>query len=175
MIRHVLLPTRRFFSSYSIGDTLNLDADVRRLVDESVLCWLATSSELGQPSVSPKEVFTVFDNDSIIIANIASPNSARNVRENPMVCVSFVNVFTQRGYQIKGAAQYLRNGDDGFPEIEQVLLGITQGEYPFKAAFRVMAEEVSEILAPRYRLYPETTEQEQVDSAMISYGVRSRD
>jgi len=154
---------------------MTLDDNVQRLVDESVLCWLATSSSAGQPSVSPKEVFAVFKEDSIIIANVASPNSVRNIKENPRACVSFVNVFTQRGYQILGTALYLRKGDDGFTEIEQVLLGITQGKFPFKSAFRVMAQEVKEILAPRYRLYPETTEQDQIASAMIRYGVRPLD
>lgn len=154
---------------------MTLDVHVLRLADESVLCWLATSSVSGQPSVSPKEVYSVYNNDSIIIANIASPNSARNIRENPNACVSFVNIFTQKGYQIKGAARCLGNGDDGYAEIEGVLLGITQGKFPFKTAFRVMAEEVHEILAPRYRLYPETTEQDQISNAMDAYGVHSRD
>lgn len=153
---------------------MKLDANVCRVVDESVLCWLATSSADGQPSVSPKEVFAVFKNDSIIIANIASPNSARNSIENPKACVSFVNVFTQRGYQIKGAVHYLRKSNDEFAEVERVLLEITQGKYPFKSAFRVIAEEVSEILAPRYRLFPETTEQDQIESAMIRYGVQPK-
>jgi len=154
---------------------MTLDPNVIRLIDESVLCWLATSSLSGEPSVSPKEVFAAFDNNSIIIANIASPNSARNIRENPKGCVSFVNVFSQKGYQIKGAAQYLSKDDDEFIQIEQVLLEITQGKYPFKSVFRVMAEEINEILAPRYRLFPETTEQDQISSALLTYGVRSQD
>jgi predicted pyridoxine 5'-phosphate oxidase superfamily flavin-nucleotide-binding protein len=153
---------------------LKLENKIHRLVDESVLCWLATSSGSGQPSVSPKEVFAVFNDDSIVIANIASPNSARNIRENPKACVSFVNVFTQKGFQIKGPAYELRSGDDRFSAIEHVLLKITKGLYPFKSVFIVMAEEVCEILAPRYRLYPETTEQDQVSSAMVTYGVQSR-
>ena len=151
-----------------------LSADVHRLIDESVLCWLATSSASGQPSVSPKEVFAAFDQDSIIIANIASPNSSRNIRDNGRACVSFVNVFTQKGYQISGAAVRLRSGDEGYPDIERVLLRITEGKFPFKSVFRVMAEEVNPILAPRYRLYPGTTEQDQIESAMMSYGVRPR-
>jgi predicted pyridoxine 5'-phosphate oxidase superfamily flavin-nucleotide-binding protein len=153
---------------------LILDENVRRLVDETVLCWLATSSASGQPSVSPKEVFAVYENDSIIIANIASPNSARNIQENSRVSVSFVNVFTQKGYQIRGAAEYFRSGDCGFPAIEKDLLDITKGMFPFKSVFLIRAEEVSEILAPRYRLFPETTEQDQISSAMIRYGVQPR-
>lgn len=150
---------------------MTLDPNVIKLLDESVLCWFATSSANGQPSVSPKEVFAAYSNDSIVIANIASPNSARNIRESPKGCVSFVNVFTQKGFQIKGTAHYLRDGDEGYAQIEQVLLNITQGKFPFKSIFRVMAEEVNEILAPRYRLYPETTEHDQIASAMIRYGV----
>jgi len=149
-----------------------LDADALRLIDESVLCWLATSTASGEPNVSPKEIFAPFKDDSIIIANVASPNSARNIRENGKACVSFVNVFTQKGRQIRGTALELRKGDDGFSEIEHVLLDISMGEIPFKSAFRVMADGISEIVAPRYRLFPETTEQGQIASAMSSYGVQ---
>ncbi len=154
---------------------MNLDANMRRLADQSVLCWLATCSETGQPSVSPKEVFAVYKRDSVVIANIASPNSARNIQENPKVCLSFVDVFTQKGYQIKGTAEYLCKGDEGYSEIEHVLLDITQGKFPFNSVFRVFAETASEILAPKYRLFPDTTEQDQVSSAMIRYGVQPRD
>ena len=151
-----------------------LNNEVCHSADESVLCWLATSSASGQPSVSPKEIFADFNRDSIVIANIASPNSARNIRENGRACVSFVNVFTQRGYQISGSAQELRDGDERFREIEELLLGLTEGQFPFKSVFRVKAEKVSEIIAPRYRLFPETTEEQQIASAMASYGVRPR-
>lgn len=149
-----------------------LNDDIFRLLDESVLCWLATSSADGQPSVSPKEIYAPFNNDSVIIANIASPNSARNIRENPRACVSFINVFTQKGFQLKGAASYLRDGDMQYDEMQRILHNLTAGKFPFKSIFRVMADEISEIIAPRYRLFPETTEEDQVSSAMHTYGVQ---
>lgn len=152
-----------------------LDQDILRLLEQSVLCWLATSSAAGQPNVSPKEIFLPYKNDSIIIANVMSPRSAKNLKANPKACVSFVNVFTQRGFQISGSAHCLSQTDDGYSEIEHELLKITQGKFPFKSVFRVMAEEVNEILAPRYRLFPETTEESQIASAMLTYGVRPRD
>jgi uncharacterized protein len=151
---------------------VQLNDEINRSIDKSILCWLATSSSDGQPSVSPKEIFAHFNNDSVIIANVASPNSARNIRENPHACVSFVDVFTQKGYQIKGPAHYLTTKDTSYPEIEQSLKTLTFGKFPFKSVFRVFVNEVSEILAPRYRLFPETTEQDQIESAMISYGVQ---
>ena len=149
-----------------------LTPDVIRLIDESVLCWLATSSASGQPSVSPKEVFTPYNGDSIVIANIASPGSARNIRENPKACVSFINVFTQRGYQVSGDAMMLHQGDDEYPEIHRSLYAISGDDFPFKSAFRVMANDIKPIIAPRYRLFPQTTEQDQIESAMRTYGVQ---
>ena len=50
-----------------------------------VLCWLATVDALGQPNVSPKEVFAVIDEEHLVIAHIASPTSVKNVLQNPKV------------------------------------------------------------------------------------------
>ncbi|MGP5019843.1 ANTAR domain-containing protein [Vreelandella alkaliphila] len=59
-----------------------ITTEVRESVERSVLCWLATSDENGQPNVSPKEVFAVADSQNIVVANIASPRSAKNIRAN---------------------------------------------------------------------------------------------
>jgi predicted pyridoxine 5'-phosphate oxidase superfamily flavin-nucleotide-binding protein len=32
--------------------------DVKKYIDQSVLCWLATSNAQNEPNVSPKEMFT---------------------------------------------------------------------------------------------------------------------
>lgn len=151
---------------------MNTLPEIRRLLDESVLCWLATANPQGIPSVSPKEVFSIYEDNSIIIANIASPNSARNIRSNPHACVSFINIFTQKGYQIQGRASCLTPDDPTYAPIEQRLTPMTQGVFPFASAFQVMIDDVREIIAPRYRLFPETTEQDQIRSAMETYAVR---
>lgn len=151
-----------------------IDDHIRLLINDAVLCWLATSSTNAEPSVSPKEVFAAFGDRSIIIANIASPGSARNIRDNPRACVSFIDIFTQRGYQIAGPAEILGRDHTDFSEAESVLLKMTQGDYPFKTIFRVHADRIKPVVAPRYRLFPDTTEQQQIDSAMRAYGVMPR-
>jgi predicted pyridoxine 5'-phosphate oxidase superfamily flavin-nucleotide-binding protein len=78
--------------------------EVKKYIDNSVLCWLATCSKDGEPNVSPKEMFTYKDENTLLIANIASPSSIANIQENPKVCVSFVEVFVQKGFKIKGNA-----------------------------------------------------------------------
>ena len=79
-----------------------LTTDIKKSIDTCVLCWLATVDKDQQPNVSPKEMFTYLDDHTLLIANIASPNSVRNIAQQPKVSVSFVDVFTQKGFKLKG-------------------------------------------------------------------------
>jgi len=62
-----------------------LTTGIQEFARRSVLCWFATVDSTGQPNVSPKEIFAVFDSEHLVVANIASPASARNVEQNPRV------------------------------------------------------------------------------------------
>lgn len=141
-------------------------------LNTSVLCWLATCDAQGQPNVSPKEVFAAVDARHLVIAHIASPTSVRNLADNPRVCVSFVNVFTQKGFKLQGDAAVIWPADPRFAGLEPLLLKMTRGKFPIRAAILVSVTAVDPIVAPSYWLFPEdTTEASQVASAMRTYGV----
>ena len=72
---------------------------IKQSIDKSILCWLATVSDAGMPNVSPKEIFQYYREDRVIIANIASPQSIKNIEQNPNICVSFIDILVQKGYQ----------------------------------------------------------------------------
>lgn len=146
--------------------------DLVRYIDSSVLAWLATADEHNQPSVSPKEIFCLSDDRrSILIANIASPNSKKNVLHNPKVCVSFVDIFVQKGLKVYGVARVVQEKDVDFAELKRPLYEMAGGAFPFNSLFEVVIKEVQPILAPRYILYPETTEEDQIASARKVYGL----
>ncbi|MBW5798888.1 pyridoxamine 5'-phosphate oxidase family protein [Halomonas elongata] len=150
-----------------------ITAEVRKSVERSVLCWLATSDESGQPNVSPKEVFAVADSQNIVVANIASPQSAKNIRVNQKICLSFVDVFVQKGFKIIGTAAELKPSVPEYFRWVEPLHAIAGDRYPLHSVFVVRAVAVEPIVAPSYRLYPsETTEESQVQSALRTYGVR---
>lgn len=152
-----------------------LDTPVLNALHTSVLCWLATCDAQGQPHVSPKEVFAAVDTHHLVIAHITSPRSVRNLADNPRVCVSFIDVFTQKGFKVLGDATVVRPNDPGFAPLEALLLPKTQGKFPIHAAILVRATAVEAILAPSYRLFPGvTTEASQIASAMRAYGVTLR-
>lgn len=148
-----------------------LTEEIKKSIQESVLCWLATASIDGMPNVSPKEVFASFEETHLIIANIASPQSVRNVKENPQVCVSFIEIFVQKGFQLKGKASIIKKSDENYKKMEAELLKLTEGKFPFSTITSIEVETVKAIIAPKYILYPETTEQQQIESAMKTYGV----
>lgn len=148
-----------------------LSEEVKNAIQESVLCWLATATHDGLPNVSPKEMFVPYGDDCLLIANIASPNSVANIAQNSSVCVSFVEVFKQKGFKLRGSATLIDPHD---PDFEPLLVELHQlgGEnFPVRSIIKVIVEDVQPIIAPSYWLFPETTEQNQIDQAMDSYGV----
>lgn len=151
---------------------MTLTEKIKESIDRSILCWLAIASDENIPNVSPKEVFTYFQADKIIIANIASPQTIQNIKQNENVCVSFIDILVQKGYEVKGKAKIIKKRDSEFSEMEKELNKITGGNFPFATITEITIENSKQIIAPKYILYPETTELEQIDSAKNSYGVK---
>ncbi|WP_194972628.1 pyridoxamine 5'-phosphate oxidase family protein [Aquiflexum lacus] len=152
-----------------------INSEVKKYIDKSVLCWLATVNELNEPNVSPKEVFTYDGEHTLLIANIASPVSIKNIRENPNVCVSFIDVFIQKGFKIKGTARVIEKKDAGFEKKAKLLTDLFTDNFPIISVIEVNVKKVDQIQAPSYFLYPDKTEQSQIESAMKTYKVKPID
>lgn len=148
-----------------------LSFEVKNCLQKSVLCWLATADKDGMPNVSPKEMFTFEGDSTILIAHIASPNSLKNIKENPNVCVSVLDIFVQKGYQIKGIATIIGEKDAIFFAKADILRGLFGTDYPFTSLINIEVVKVKPIIAPSYFLFPERTEQSRIDSARKAYGV----
>lgn len=149
-----------------------LTEDVRKFMDASVLCWLATADEDGQPNVSPKEMFLYQDDHSLLIAHINSPHTVRNIRVNPKVCVSFVEVFVQKGYKLHGMATLIEPGDGRFEEKKSLITAKYGDRFQVKSVMEIVVTKVAPILAPSYVFFKdETTEEGQIRSARKTYGV----
>ncbi|WP_373524583.1 pyridoxamine 5'-phosphate oxidase family protein [Aquiflexum sp.] len=152
-----------------------INSEVKKYIDKSVLSWLATVNELNEPNVSPKEVFTYDGEHTLLIANIASPVSIKNIRENPNVCISFIDVFIQKGFKIKGTARVIEKKDAGFEKKAKLLTDLFTDNFPIISVIEVNVKKVDQIQAPSYFLYPEKTEQSQIESAMKTYKVKPID
>lgn len=148
-----------------------ITTEVNEYIGKSVLCWLATVDKKGEPNVSPKEVFCAKGDRHLLIANIASPQSVKNILENEMACVSFVDVFEQKGFKVKGKAKVYPNGSDGYSENIDALAEIAGPDFAIRHVIEVDVESAVPIIAPRYRFYANTTVDQQVNNALEAYGV----
>ncbi|KOY87316.1 flavin-nucleotide-binding protein [bacterium 336/3] len=149
-----------------------LNEEVKKYIHKSVLCWLATTDTDNFPNVSPKEVFTYSEHNTLLIAHIASPQSIKNIKQNNKVCVSFVDVLVQKGYKLKGLAQVYEKTHSLFLEKAKPLLEIATERFPVLAVIEIDILKVEKIIAPSYWLYPETTtEIGQIESAKKSYRI----
>lgn len=148
-----------------------LNEAVRTDIENSVLCWLATVDADGMPNVSPKEIFAALGEDRLVIAEIASPQSLANIRAHGAVCVSFVDVFRQRGFKLKGTARVVLPVDPAFAELAAPLKAMAGPDFPIRAVFEIGVTKVARIWAPSYALFPERSEEERVAEAYRSYGV----
>ena len=59
-----------------------LTDDMRRVLDEQQLGFIATVTPDGKPNLSPKGTTTAWDDDHLVFADICSPNTIRNLAEN---------------------------------------------------------------------------------------------
>lgn len=150
-----------------------LNKPVREAARRSVLCWLATVDAEDQPNVSPKEVWAIADEQHVVVANIASPMSVRNIAHQPQVCLSFVDVFVQKGFKLVGTAHEVQVENPAFAAWAAPLLAMVGQRFVIHSVLVIRVTSVGAIVAPSYRFLPnETSEASQIEAAMRTYGVR---
>jgi uncharacterized protein len=96
-----------------------MTADMKRLVEEQRLGYVASVSPEGAPNVSPKGSLTVWDDDHLVFVDIESPNTIRNLSENPQTEINVVDPFARRGYRFRGKAAVMRSGGDYWKALER--------------------------------------------------------
>lgn len=94
-----------------------LTADMKRVVREQRLGFVATVNADGTPNVSPKATFVVVDDTTIAFGEIRSPGTLRNLKSNPAVEVNFVDPFIRKSYRFAGTATVVERGAPGFDDL----------------------------------------------------------
>lgn len=142
------------------------------LLRRSVLCWLATADLEGYPSASPKEIFVPLPPDRVCVAHIASPRTIGNIKVNPQVCLSAIDVFEQRGYQLYGHAVVVEPSEWRFTELAAPLREMAGSAYQIKGVIEITVSKVAPIVAPSYWAKPELDDVARRASVLAAYGVR---
>ena len=59
--------------------------EAREMIERFSPALVATAGRDGRPNVSPKGSFRVLDEEHVVFADIASPRTMANLRENPKI------------------------------------------------------------------------------------------
>jgi uncharacterized protein len=88
-----------------------LTDDMKRIVREQRLGYIATVCADGTSNLSPKGTTTVWDDDHLMFADIRSPQSVQNIERNPSVEVNVIDPLVRKGYRFKGRGIVHRSDD----------------------------------------------------------------
>ena len=89
-----------------------LTDDMKRVVEEQQLGFVATVRPDGSPNLSPKGAMAVWDDDHLVFADIRSPGTVYNLRANPAAEINVVDPLVRKGYRFKGSARVLAAGGE---------------------------------------------------------------
>ena len=87
-----------------------LTDDMKRVVRQQRLAFVATVCADNTPNLSPKGTIAVWDDDHLVFANIRSPQTVSNLRRNWATEINVVDPMVRKGYRFKGTAAVLEAG-----------------------------------------------------------------
>lgn len=132
-----------------------LTEDMKRVVREQRLGYVATVCADGTPSLSPKGTTTVWDDEHLVFADICSPGTVENLRRNPSVEINVVDFIVRKGYRFKGPAAVLAPGRR-FDEVMQFYRDVYKLHSELAARVRhvvlVKVEHAAPLISPVYDL-----------------------
>src|SRR5215218_6380084 len=123
---------------------------MQRVVAEQRLGFIATVCPDGTPNLSPKGTTAVWDDERLIFADICSPQTVRNLRQNPAIEINVVDPFVRKGYRFKGTATLHTAGS----VFESGLAFYRQrgSKNPIKTIVLVEVKEARALVSPAYYL-----------------------
>lgn len=155
------------------GSSMMMREEIEADIHDAVLCWCATTSPAGDPNVSPKEIFAPFGEDGLVIADIASPITVRNLRAGSALCVSLIDIFRQKGWKLEGPGRLIAKDHTDFKEYAAELAAMAGPRFPIRHVIHMRITRHTRIIAPSYRYNPELSQEERIAIAMHRYGVRA--
>ena len=90
---------------------MNILTDDMKRVVEAELGFIATVCRDGTPNLSPKGTTAVWNDTQLVFADIHSPGTVANLRENPNIEINVVDQLVRKGYRFKGTAEVHNDGE----------------------------------------------------------------
>jgi uncharacterized protein len=128
-----------------------IDEDMRRIVNEQRLGYVASVGTDGTPNLSPKGTTAVWDDTHLVFAHLHSYGTVANIEGgNDAVEVNVIDPILRKGYRFKGRASVHQEG----PDYEAGLAFYHERSgleaHRIKAIVLIEIDRVAPVLSPAY-------------------------
>jgi len=85
--------------------------EIKDFLNLQKLGYVATVSTDGKPNISPKGTIIGWTSKILAFADIRSPDTMKNLQDNPDVEINVIDPLLRKGYLFQGVAKTIENGD----------------------------------------------------------------
>src|SRR6266446_875773 len=166
--REPLKGAKEFYVFMKAKAKPRLTEDMKRVINEQRLGFVASVCPDGTPNLSPKGTTAVWDDDHIVFADIRSPATVANLRRNPSTEINVVDPIVRKGYRFKGVASVLTEGAlfERILDFYRAERNLDESRIKIRSFVLVKIEEALPVVSPAYDL---GLSEEQVREKMQRY------
>jgi len=124
--------------------------EIKDFLNVQKLGYVATVSSDGKPNISPKGTIIGWTDGMLAFADIRSPDTMINLKDNPDVEINVIDPLLRKGYLFQGKARILQDGST----YQEILNHYRQNgiKSPINAIVLVDVSNVSDVISPLYDL-----------------------
>ena len=100
--------------------------------------FVATASKTGKPNVSAKGSLRILDEEHVIFADVSSPRTIANIKENPQVAVICLDAAVRKGCRIWGRGEIISTGE----LFDNIAADLASRNMKIKNVVKISVEEV---------------------------------
>ena len=124
--------------------------EIKDFLNLQKLGYVATVSSDGKPNISPKGTIIGWSSETLAFADIRSPDTMKNLIDNPNVEINVIDPLLRKGYLFQGKARILQ--DDTLHQ--EILNHYRENgiKSPINSIILVDVSCVSDVISPLYDL-----------------------
>ena len=122
--------------------------EIKDFLNLQKLGYVATVTSDGKPNISPKGTIIGWDPQTLAFADIRSPDTLKNLKDNPNIEINVIDPLLRKGFLFEGQAQIIQDGT----VYDEILSYYRQNgiKSPITSIVLVSVSTVSDVTSPLY-------------------------
>lgn len=122
--------------------------EIKDFLNLQKLGYVATVTSDGKPNISPKGTIIGWDLQTLAFADIRSPDTLKNLKDNPNIEINVIDPLLRKGFLFEGQAQIIQDGT----VYDEILSHYRQNgiKSPITSIVLVSVSTVSDVTSPLY-------------------------